>query len=114
MFEHDDDESNVGNSGLVQDGGLGSLLVGIQRRTASETECPGIRDDGDVCNDDVDDDCESVAITDEDVTLVTGAGVGYYTLSGMAVKSRVVCKSERKLLDASVRLPWRPPSVREA
>ena len=76
MFEHDDDESNVGNSGLVQDGGLGSLLVGIQRRTASETECPGIGDDGDVCNDDVDDDCESVAITDEDVTLVTGAGVG--------------------------------------
>ena len=31
-----------------------------------------------------------------------------------SVKSRVVCKSERKLLDASVRLPWRPPSVREA
>ena len=30
------------------------------------------------------------------------------------VKSRVVCKSERKLLDASVRLSWRPPSVREA
>ena len=30
------------------------------------------------------------------------------------VKSRVVCKSEGKLLDASVRLPWRPPSVREA
>ena len=33
---------------------------------------------------------------------------------GERVKSRVVCKSERKLLDASVRLPWRPPSVREA
>ena len=32
----------------------------------------------------------------------------------LQVKSRVVCKSERKLLDASVRLPWRPPSVREA
>ena len=32
----------------------------------------------------------------------------------LEVKSRVVCKSERKLLDASVRLPWRPPSVREA
>ena len=30
------------------------------------------------------------------------------------VKSRVVCKNERKLLDASVRLPWRAPSVREA
>ena len=34
--------------------------------------------------------------------------------AGGLVKSRVVCKSERKLLDASVRLPWRPPSVREA
>ena len=45
---------------------------------------------------------------------------GISTLSAMTliteigVKSRVVCKSERKLLDASVRLPWRPPSVREA
>ena len=28
------------------------------------------------------------------------------------VKSRVVCKSERKLLDASVRLPWRAPWAR--
>ena len=36
------------------------------------------------------------------------------TLDKLMVKSRVVCKSERKLLDASVRLPWRPPSVREA
>ena len=34
-------------------------------------------------------------------------------LSGLIpVKSRVVCKSERKLLDASVRLPWRPPWAR--
>ena len=40
---------------------------------------------------------------------VEGPGSG-----GRGVKSRVVCKSERKLLDASVRLPWRPPSVREA
>ena len=32
--------------------------------------------------------------------------------SESAVKSRVVCKSERKLLDASVRLPWRPPWAR--
>ena len=36
MFEPRDDESNVGNSGLLRGGGL---LVGIQRRTASETEC---------------------------------------------------------------------------
>ena len=84
VFEPEDDESNVGNSGLVQEGGLGSLLVGIRRRTASETECPGIGTDGNVSNDMVDDDCKSVAITDEDVTLVTGADVGYYTLSGMA------------------------------
>ena len=46
VFEPEDDESNVGNSGLVQDGGLGSLLVGIQRRTASETECLTIASDG--------------------------------------------------------------------
>ena len=39
---------------------------------------------------------------------------GVQTLRSAPVKSRVVCKSERKLLDASVRLPWRPPSVREA
>ena len=38
----------------------------------------------------------------------------YEDLRAQLVKSRVVCKSERKLLDASVRLPWRPPSVREA
>ena len=31
------------------------------------------------------------------------------TTANVLVKSRVVCKSERKLLDASVRLPWRPP-----
>ena len=41
--------------------------------------------------------------------------ISEYVLLGLVgVKSRVVCKSERKLLDASVRLPWRPPSVREA
>ena len=31
---------------------------------------------------------------------------------GAQVKSRVVCKRERKLLDASVRLPWRAPWAR--
>ena len=40
--------------------------------------------------------------------------LGFTTPIIFMVKSRVVCKSERKLLDASVRLPWRPPSVREA
>ena len=42
------------------------------------------------------------------------AYVGIDVSKAELVKSRVVCKSERKLLDASVRLPWRPPSVREA
>ena len=42
------------------------------------------------------------------------AGCGGDSGTNGGVKSRVVCKSERKLLDASVRLPWRPPSVREA
>ena len=85
VFEHDDDESNVGNSGLVQNGGVGSLLVGIRRRTASETECLTIADDGEVAvNAVVDEDCDNTAISDDDVTLVTGADAGYYTLSGMA------------------------------
>ena len=43
-----------------------------------------------------------------------GGGGGGGGGPGGGVKSRVVCKSERKLLDASVRLRWRPPSVREA
>ena len=54
------------------------------------------------------------------VTLVEGLefvdGTNTATLmvpsGSQAVKSRVVCKSERKLLDASVRLPWRPPWAR--
>ena len=54
------------------------------------------------------------------VTLVEGLefvdGTNTATLmvpsGSQRVKSRVVCKSERKLLDASVRLPWRPPWAR--
>ena len=47
--------------------------------------------------------------------LASSTDVEYRPLhSSRKVKSRVVCKSERKLLDASVRLRWRPPSVREA
>ena len=39
---------------------------------------------------------------------------GSYILTAQdeRVKSRVVCKRERKLLDASVRLPWRAPWAR--
>ena len=41
---------------------------------------------------------------------IIGIDLAKAQLSG--VKFRVVCKSERKLLDASVRLPWRPPWAR--
>ena len=82
VFEPEDDESNVGNSGLHATDGL---QVGIRRRTASKTECLTIADDGAVAADAaVDEDCDNTAITDEDVTLVTGVTVAYYTLSGMA------------------------------
>ena len=51
----------------------------------------------------------------EHVTKLLGRFRDFYAMIHLLlVKSRVVCKSERKLLDASVRLPWRPPSVREA
>ena len=52
--------------------------------------------------------------TIEAVLEMSAEGVAGPKQAGRSVKSRVVCKSERKLLDASVRLPWRPPSVREA
>ena len=81
-FEPDDDESNVGNSGLHSTDGL---LVGIRRRNTSKTECLTIADDGAVAADAaVDEDCDNTAITDEDVTLAAAVGVAYYTLSGMA------------------------------
>ena len=81
-FEPEDDESNVGNSGLDVEKGL---LVGLQRRTASKTECLAIGDDGTVAGDaEVDEDCKMVGISDEDVTLATGVAAAYYTLSGTA------------------------------
>ena len=81
-FEPEDDQSNVGNSGLHSTDGL---LVGIRRRNTSKTECLTIAADGAVAADAaVDADCDNTAITDEDVTLVTGVDVAYYTLSGMA------------------------------
>ena len=63
---------------------------------------------------------------DAPVTVTGATTATYYAGSGTTtlrfshavtggssgVKSRVVCKSERKLLDASVRLPWRPPWAR--
>ena len=86
-FDHFDDESDIGNSGIDADDGL---MVSIQRRNTSETRCLAIADDGDVSNDSSDD-CDSTSISDEDVTLqetddtdATPLGVAYYTLSGTA------------------------------
>ena len=57
---------------------------------------------------------EYPAIKDPSSKLAVGTSLCRlgFPLHQIRVKSRVVCKSERKLLDASVRLPWRPPWAR--
>ncbi len=81
-FDVGDDESNLGNSGLLEGGGI---FVSASRRTASKTECPVIAENGTISNTDVDKDCESTAITDDDVDFeAVDLVVGYYTVSGMA------------------------------
>ena len=81
-FDHFDDESDVGNSGIDANDGL---MVSLQRRNTSKTECITIADDGAVAADAaVDRDCDSTSISDTDVTLADGVGVAYYTLSGTA------------------------------
>ena len=70
-FEPEDDESNVGNSGLHS---TDRLQVGIQRRMASETKCLTIgATDGAVGDAQADDKCETMAIDDATVELQTGA-----------------------------------------
>ena len=83
LFEAEDDESDVGNSGLDDNAGL---MVGLQRRTASKTECLTVPDNGEVDGAAVvDEDCETTAlITVEDVELQTGVAAAYYTVSGLA------------------------------
>ena len=83
LFEAEDDESDVGNSGLDDNAGL---MVRLQRRTASKTECLTVPDNGEVDGDAVvDEDCETTAlITVEDVELQTGVAAAYYTVSGTA------------------------------
>ena len=81
-FETEDDESDVGNSGLDDDS---SLQVGLQRRTASQTECLTVAANGDVAPDAaVDGACDTTAVTDGDVTLLADVAAAYYTLSGSA------------------------------
>ena len=82
VFESQDEGSEVANSGLDRDAGV---VAGIQRRTASRTECLVVADDGSVAADaPVDRDCEASVIGGMDVTLGTGAAAAYYRLHARA------------------------------
>ena len=81
-FEPDDEGSEVGNSGV--DAGAG-IVVGIQRRTVSGTECLAIGEDGSVAGDAAPErQCEATGISAEEVTLETGAAAAYYRINGTA------------------------------
>ena len=79
QFDANDDESNVGNSGLLGNG----VLVKVQRRTASTTDCAAVTAAGAVGTD-ADKDCDYVDIDGDAVTFGATASVAYYTVSGMA------------------------------
>ena len=84
QFDANDDESNVGNSGLF--GGDG-VLVKVQRRTASKTDCAAVNaGDGNAgaVGTGADKDCGYVDIDGDQVTFGDSASVAYYTVSGMA------------------------------
>jgi hypothetical protein len=84
QFDANDDESNVGNSGLF--GGDG-VLVKVQRRTASKTDCAAVNaGDGlaGAVGTGADKDCGYVDIDGDQVTFGDSASVAYYTVSGMA------------------------------
>ena len=81
-FEPQDGGNGAGASGLDGDAGV---VAGIQRRTASKTECLVIAGDGSVAADAaVDRDCEASVIGGMDVTLGTGAATAYYRLHARA------------------------------
>ena len=81
-FESSDERREAGASGLDGDAGI---VAGIQRRTASKTECLVIAEDGSVAADAaVDRGCGTSAISDTDVTLGTGATAAYYRLRARA------------------------------
>ena len=84
QFDANDDESNVGNSGLF--GGDG-VLVKVQRRTASKDDCATVNaGDGlaGAVGTGADKDCGYVDIDGDQVTFGDSASVAYYTVSGMA------------------------------
>ena len=84
QFDANDDESNVGNSGLF--GGDG-VLVKVQRRTASKDDCAAVNaGDGlaGAVGTGADKDCGYVDIDGDQVTFGDSVSVAYYTVSGMA------------------------------
>ena len=81
-FDSEDDENDVGNSGLDDDKGL---QVRVQRRTASKTECLAVGADGAVGDPQADDKCATMAlVTVDEINLAAGAADAYYTVSATA------------------------------
>ena len=83
QFDANDDESNVGNSGLF--GGDG-VLVKVQRRTASKDDCAAVAAATGAVGTAADKDCDYVDIDGDQVTFegAASAAAAYYTVSGMA------------------------------
>ncbi len=80
-LEPEDDESDVGNSGLADDDGL---QVRVQRRDASKTAYLTVAADGSISNTaQTDDGDDYTSITDEDVDFTDPADA-YYTVTAMA------------------------------
>ena len=78
-FEPEDGRSRAGNSGVAADAGI---VAGIQRRTASGTDCLAIAEDGSVAADAaLERGCEATGISGGEVTLETGVAAGYYRLN---------------------------------
>ena len=87
QFDANDDESDVGNSGLFG-GDTNGVLVKVQRRTASKDDCAVVNagggDGAGGVGTGADKDCGYVAIVGDQVTFGDSASVAYYTVSGMA------------------------------
>ena len=80
-FDVNDDAGDDVGSDLLADGGL---LVKVNRRTVSKTDCAAVQANGTVRGS-ADKDCEYMAITDDDVNFEADSlSVAYYTVSAIA------------------------------
>ena len=80
-FIVDDDESDVGNSGLSEGDDATPVMVTVRRRgTNNEVVCPVIGDNGDVDNTNNDDDCEGMLLGQGTRLSFATPAVGSYML----------------------------------